>query len=294
MREKSDLERAIGASPPALQFSHPKFLVARWERNFGREAALELCRWNNLPAEIFLRTNTLKVTSGELERAAPDATRVESHPLLFRAGQVPFLWLAQGLAYVQDPSTLIAPELLDPQPGERVLDACAAPGGKTSYLAQLMGNEGEIVACDVSKKRLTKMEENLGRLGVANVQSRQHDWLAGSMPDQLESFDRILVDAPCSNTGVIRRRVDVRWRLSAEDFTGMPRKQWHILKSVVPLLKKGGTLVYSTCSLEPEENEQLLARISAELPELEFVESRQSLPFRDGMDGAFAAKFVRR
>jgi len=197
----------------------------------------------------------------------------------------------RGLCYVQDPSTLLACDLLAPQPGEQVLDACAAPGGKTTYLAQLMSNEGRIAACDTSSHRLKRLEENLERLGATCVEVVKCNWLEPDPPFEPGSFDRILLDAPCSNTGVIRRRVDVRWRLAADDFPRMQEKQFTILRNLVPLLKKGGTIVYSTCSLEPEENEKLTARVTAEIPELRFVESRQTLPYRDEIDGAFAAKF---
>src|SRR5690606_29417545 len=120
------------------------------------------------------------------------------------------------------------------------------------------------------------------------------DWLAQAGPFAAESFDRILVDAPCSNTGVIRRRVDVRWRLTSHDFEAMPRKQREMLERVIPLLKVGGTLVYSTCSLEPEENGLLAEALAREVPGLELVETRQKAPQQDGMDGAFAARFIKR
>jgi 16S rRNA (cytosine967-C5)-methyltransferase len=178
--------------------------------------------------------------------------------------------------------------------GERILDACAAPGGKTSYLAQVMKNEGTIVACDVSPERLARMRENLERLAVSNVEMTRADWLnAPPQPKEMEKFDRILLDAPCSNSGVIRRRVDVRWRLRPEDFTRMPGVQLALIKNVAPLLKPGGTLVYSTCSIEPEENDEVVRRAAREIPGLKFQTANRTLPFRDKVDGAFAAVFTR-
>ena len=206
---------------------------------------------------------------------------------------LPPSWIALGLCYVQDPSTLLACDLLAPEPGETVLDACAAPGGKTTYLAQLMRDQGRIMACDLYESRVTRLRENLHRLGVTIARAIQHDCMQAGGPLEADSFDRILVDAPCSNTGVLRRRVDVRWRLTEEDFLRMPAQQFALLRRTASFLKPGGTLVYSTCSLEPEENDQLVDRISAEIPVLRFVESRRTLPFVDGVDGAFAAKFVR-
>ena len=293
IRENDELRRRISQASPGVRLSHPGHLIRRWQENFGAEAVERLCEWNNTPAEIFVRANGLKVTPGELLRSAPGAEPHPAHPLAIKVKYIPLRWIMAGLCYVQDPSTLIACELLDPKPGERVLDACAAPGGKTSYLAQRMEDRGEIVACDASRKRLERLDENLHRLGVTNTRMLAIDWTRDSVPYPPGSFDRILVDTPCSNTGVIRRRIDVRWRLAPEEFLAMQDKQIAILKKIAPLLKKGGTLVYSTCSMEPEENTEIIRRAGVEIPELQFIESRQSLPFRDSMDGAFAAKFGR-
>lgn len=293
IREHEDLSRRLDNQPIATRFSHPQELVRRWENAFGQDRARELCQWNNTPAEIFIRANGLKVTRGELLRSDPDAVPVENQRGMLKTKRIPMSWIVNGLGYVQDPSTLIACELLDAKPGEAILDACAAPGGKTSYIAQQLGGSGSITACDVSQPRLTRLEHNLQRLGVTNTKTFRQDWLAGGSEFAAETFDRVLLDAPCSNTGVIRRRIDVRWRVGKNDFEQMPRKQFAILEALVPLVKKGGAIVYSTCSLEPEENEILVRRVSDEISSLRFVESRQSLPFRDKIDGAFAAKFVR-
>lgn len=292
IREQETLLRRIEQSSQAVQFSHPEFLIERWQRQFGPNEAHQLCKWNNSPAEVYVRANGLKVTTGELLRTVSDASVSPAHPLAIKVKQIPYPWIIHGLCYIQDPSTLLACDLLDPKPGEHVLDACAAPGGKTSYLAQLMSNEGFIAACDSSPHRLRRMQENLIRLGVTCAKVFLVNWLGEPAPFEPQSFDRILLDAPCSNTGVIRRRIDVRWRLAREDFHRMHERQIAIFKALVPLLKKGGVLVYSTCSLEPEENEKLVERARSEIPVLNFIESRQTLPFRDHIDGAFAAKFV--
>ncbi|HEY3897271.1 MAG TPA: 16S rRNA (cytosine(967)-C(5))-methyltransferase RsmB [Chthoniobacter sp.] len=293
LREKEALERALAGAGQAVSTSHPDFLIARWEQVFGAEATRALCTWNNEPAEVHVRANGLRVTVGELLRSVPEAQPSAAHPLAIKVENLPISWIAHGLCYVQDPSTLLACDLLDPKPGETVLDACAAPGGKTSYLAQLMHDEGRIMACDLYESRVIRLRENLTRLGVTIARAIQHDCMQSADPLAESSFDRILVDAPCSNTGVIRRRVDVRWRLTEEDFIRMPAQQFALLRRTATLLKPGGTLVYSTCSLEPEENEKIVERVSAEIPTLRFVESRRTLPFVDGIDGAFAARFVR-
>ncbi|HSI10463.1 MAG TPA: 16S rRNA (cytosine(967)-C(5))-methyltransferase RsmB [Chthoniobacter sp.] len=293
LREKDALESALAAASPAVRTSHPDFLIERWESEFGQEATRVLCEWNNEPADVHVRANGLRVTVGELLRSYAGARPSPVHPLAIKVEHIPPSWIALGLCYVQDPSTLVACDLLAPQPGETVLDACAAPGGKTTYLAQLMQNEGSIIACDLYDSRVARLRENLKRLGVTIARAIRHDCMQAGAPLQEGSFDRILVDAPCSNTGVIRRRVDVRWRLTEEDFLRMPAQQFALLRRTATLLKPGGTLVYSTCSLEPEENDRLVERVSAEVPSLRFIESRRSLPFVDRIDGAFAAKFVR-
>jgi 16S rRNA (cytosine967-C5)-methyltransferase len=292
LREEKELLQCLEEAPVGVRLSHPDVLVTRWTRHFGEGDATRLCEWNNDPADILVRVNELKVSAGELMKAG-GGEPVEIHPLMLKMEKLPIPWIVSGLCYVQDPSTLMACEMLAPRPGERVLDACAAPGGKTSYLAQLMKNEGLIVACDVSQDRLARMRENLERLSVSNVEVRRADWLhAPPEPKEIGKFDRILLDAPCSNTGVIRRRVDVRWRLRGEDFERMPEVQIGLIKNLARLLKPGGTLVYSTCSMEPEENDEVARRATQEAPELRFAKARRTLPFRDKVDGAFAALFM--
>jgi 16S rRNA (cytosine967-C5)-methyltransferase len=293
LREQEALAAALDAAPISVRTSHPEFLVERWRTHFGDAAVDQLCAWDNEPAEVYVRANGLKVTVGELQRGTPGTEPCPAHHLMLKVRALPFSWIAHGLCYVQDPSTLLACDLLAPQPGERVLDACAAPGGKTSYLAQLMHNEGRIVACDLYESRVARLRENLHRLGVRNAQILVHDCMQEGKPLEPASFDRILVDAPCSNTGVLRRRVDVRWRLTEEDFIRMPAQQLALVRRAASLLRPGGTLVYSTCSLEPEENDQLVEKALAAVPGLRFIESRRTLPFVDAVDGAFAAKFTR-
>ena len=204
---------------------------------------------------------------------------------------LPFDWIDRGIAYVQDPATMLAPKLLDPKPGQRVLDACAAPGGKSALLAELMNNEGELIATDRSEKRCETLRENLQRLGVTIADVASANW--GSDSPELEPFDAILLDVPCSNTGVLRRRVDVRWRLY-EGFTDhLCKQQLAILESCAPLLKPGGNLVYSTCSIEPEENSDLVAGFLAAHPEYKLDSSAEALPHRDSTDGAYAARITR-
>jgi 16S rRNA (cytosine967-C5)-methyltransferase len=296
-REKVELEKALQQQPLPVRESHPDFLVERWSTQFGAEAAERLCHLNNTPSHNFLRINTLRQSLDALRDLQPDAEVFDATRGVLRLKRIPTEWLRDGWGYVQDPSTLLAPDLLDPQPAERILDACAAPGGKTTYIAQKMRGTGEIFACDLYESRVSRLQENVKRLGAENVRVHQLDFLLppeAESPLTTASFDRILLDVPCSNTGVIRRRVDVRWRLTEEDFIRMPVQQLALIRRAVPLLKRGGILVYSTCSLEPEENTQVVEEALREFPELELDRTVRALPHEDGIDGAFAARFFKR
>jgi len=303
VRKKEALRELAKTQPLGVRTSHPEFLLERWTRNFGTEQTAVLCEWNNRPAPIYARINRLKISDAEFPVLVGSARCADRTPQrgvptkenFVSLNGVPHAALAQGHCYIQDPSTAAACELLAPEPGQQVLDACAAPGGKTGYLAEMMENRGGIVACDRDPQRLRVLNENLERLGVTIARGLEHDWTSGETPAGpalTATFDRILVDAPCSNTGVMRRRVDVRWRLHPEDFSTMPGEQLAIFAAVLPLLKKGGTIVYSTCSMEPEENEGVVRSILKEYPDLRLRAQKSLLPFRDHVDGAFAAKFV--
>jgi 16S rRNA (cytosine967-C5)-methyltransferase len=296
-RRESELLARADAEPLFVRTSHPQFLVERWQRYFGAQHAEELCKWNNLPAPIYARINQLKIDREEFLRLYPHSRPLTPNSGFFEFDVFPADAVRQGHCYIQDPSTAIACQILNPRAGEKVLDACAAPGGKTGYIAQLMENRGTIVACDRDPERLQILKENTSRLGVEAVRIFAHNWTRGHVPAEIASiapFDRILLDAPCSNTGVMRRRVDVRWRLQPADFARMQRLQLDILRALIPLLAPKGALVYSTCSLEPEENKQVVQQALTSASLLRSAEEKSSRPFRDGFDGAFAAKFVRR
>ena len=280
---------------PHLGYSHPQWLVARWQERWGAEAAAQLMTWNNTPPKTFARVNLLKVEPGKLleqwraEGVEYDFVRhdwleenlvfeLKAHPSLSRLPS-----FQQGLFYVQDPGTLLAVTELAPRPGERVLDFCAAPGGKLGYIAQLMRNEGRLLAHDIAPERLKLVQENCTRLGITCAENCLS--IASA-----EHFDRVLLDAPCSNSGVMRRRVDLRWRITAEEIQRLRLVQLELLRRAAPFLRRGGTLVYSTCSLEPEENEEPVKQFLIEHPQFNLERTRELLPFRDEVDGAFVAR----
>ena len=296
VRQLIELETKANEESLEVRTSHPRFLIERWTANFGVENTIALCQWNNRPPPTFARINHLKISDQDFLSKYPEAERLRERPNFVRPTILPSDALEAGDCYIQDPSTALASLLLAPQAGDSVLDACAAPGGKTGYLAELMENRGRILACDRDANRLRTTEENLGRLGVSIAQFFQHDWRNETQLlefSALVPFDKILVDAPCSNTGVMRRRVDIRWRLTPKDFARMHEKQLHILRATIPFLKPGGILVYSTCSIEPEENEEVVRAVLQKHPFLKLADQLTSLPFSDGFDGAFAAKLIR-
>jgi 16S rRNA (cytosine967-C5)-methyltransferase len=296
LRERDELETNAKGQPFAVRLSHPEFLVERWMEKFGQRPAIKLCEWNNQPPRTFARINRLKIDPDAFFRSFSEFTPLPGVPDFFEIKRMPDESIDQGFLYIQDLSTMTACQLLDPQAGETVLDACAAPGGKTAVLAQQMQNRGTLVACDRDPARLQRLSENLQRLGVSIAHPLQHNWTDANPVATLTEFglfDRILLDAPCSNTGVMRRRVDVRWRLTPADFSHMQKQQIAIATAVVPLLKAGGSLVYSTCSLESEENEEIVGCLQKNFPDLELLEQKFVLPFRDHFDGAFAAKLLK-
>jgi 16S rRNA (cytosine967-C5)-methyltransferase len=292
-RQRGDLSARADAQLLSVRTSHPQFLVERWRQHLGADQAEELCKWNNAPARVYGRINRLRIDPGTFLQSYPDSRPLPGNPDFVELNTLPTAALESGHCYIQDPSTVFACELLEPQSGEKILDACGAPGGKANYLAQLMQNRGTVMACDRDPQRLEILKDNILRLGTTIVRAIRHDWTRDDVPREIAAiapFDRVLVDAPCTNTGVIRRRIDVKWRLRPADFSRMANEQFIITRAALQFLKPGGVLVYSTCSLEPEENEQVVRRLLSESRSLRLGAEKASLPFRDGFDGAFAAK----
>ncbi|HWX20930.1 MAG TPA: 16S rRNA (cytosine(967)-C(5))-methyltransferase RsmB [Candidatus Binatia bacterium] len=309
-RELAELK----AGQPSLGYSHPEWLVNRWQERFGPEATARLMAWNNTPPKSFARVNSLKTEAGKLltqwreEEVEYDFVRhdwleenlvfeLKSHPPLARLPS-----FQQGLFYIQDPSTLLAARQLGPQAGETVLDLCAAPGGKLTFMAQLMRNEGRLVAQD-TPDRLNLVKENCARLGAACVETwsqrpESKSQTPNSKVQTSESpstrFDRILLDAPCSNTGVMRRRVDLRWRIRPEEIERLRATQLALLRQAAGLLKPGGVLVYSTCSLEPEENREVIDEFLSSHSDFQLEKQCELRPFEEGVDGAYVARLGRK
>ena len=270
IRRREEFERMIAAAPLEERESFPTELVRRWTARFGAESAAKLCAWHNEPAETFLARRDGSFVA--LERGK-------------KVADVP--GYAEGEFIVQDPGTALAVELVDAKPGEAILDACAAPGGKA---IQLAWRGAKVTACEVNPKRRRKLEENLKRVGLAVEVADALD----SSRLQPKAFGKVLVDAPCSNTGVLRRRPDARWSWSVEKLESLVKLQAEILDQVAPLVASGGALVYSTCSNEPEENLDQVNAFLARHPDFTLDTTRESVPFESGHDGAFAARLIRK
>ncbi len=281
--------------------SHPKWLVQRWVERLGEDAAESVCIANNAPPPTTARVNALKVTREQvIERLA--AGGVEATPrdqedmveIIRCPGRITSLAsFREGWFYLQDSSGIISTKMLAPSGGDKVLDVCSAPGGKATHIAELMQNRGLIIACDIEARKMPALRENIDRLGTSIVHPLVAD---GTKIDGIlrPDFDRVLIDAPCSNTGVLRRRVEARWRLGERDLQILPGTQLDLLKSAAKTLKNRGMLVYSTCSIEREENQYVVATFLGEETAFELVEERAFLPTIGRDDGGYAAKLLRK
>lgn len=308
--EKGAFPTGAGSATTALALAtqHPEWLVRRWIKEFGYDEAKKLCEFNNAPAPLSIRTNTLKTSPSELNLDLISAG-VELHRsvytdegfILDSHGALDNLTaLREGRCQVQDESSMLVAHVVDPQPEDVVLDVCSAPGGKTTHMAAIMGNRGRIIACDVYQHKLDLVQENANRLGVHIIETRLLDGRESGKAYAGQA-DRVLVDAPCSGLGVLRRKPDSRWRKTPQLLKELPQLQLAILESAAQAVKKGGILVYSTCTIVHEENQDVVNAFLAKNKEftLENVGSRlpvpreedmlQLYPQRDGTDGFFIA-----
>jgi 16S rRNA (cytosine967-C5)-methyltransferase len=317
LRNKDSVTYPDPATAPAASIaarhSHPAWLVKLWFSQIGEAETELLAEASSLQPPLTLRANTLTTTRSDLlEKFASNG--ITAGPCRFSPvgvqiegrHHIPGLpGFREGLFVVQDEASQLAGILLGPQPGERVLDTCAAPGGKATHLAQLMGNQGELLAMDVSGSKLPLIQEAAQRLGITNMRTRMADLLqSGALP--ADAFDRVLLDAPCSGLGVIRRNPEAKWRLTPEDVTRLATTQKVMLKNAIRMLKPGGVLLYSTCSTTLEENEDVvrdflsrhphcvLENLNEIFPDYRELFTEEGMfrawPHRYGMDGFFAAR----
>lgn len=296
----------------ATTFSHPEWMVARWRKRFGEREAFQLMQANNSRPHYYVRVNTLrtKPKNFELRMDKMDVVYEPSDwlPYYYRVESVqPFIekgLLSKGICLVQDIAAGFAPTILDPQPGEKVFDLCAAPGTKSILMADLMQAEGEITSVDISSDRLQKLAESALNYGAENIKIRGGDVREVS----LGLADAVLLDAPCTGTGVLSKRADLRWRRDQEGLDNAVALQEELLEEAANMVKRGGRLVYSTCSLEPEENMEQITKfldkydnfelepLDEYLPEEVLAEdhlSYQTYPHKHGCDGHFGVLLKR-
>jgi len=280
----------------ALKHSHPEWVARLWWRTLGPDQALALMAADNEPGELALRANTLVSEPGELVARLPVA--VHGDPELPEAlvAEEPFdlhgspLW-AQGALIAQSRAAMLVSRTLAPEPGERVLDLCAAPGGKTTHLAALMQGDGEVVAVERDRRRAGVLARTAERMRAGNVRVEVAD---AALPREETAFDRVLVDPPCSGLGTLQARPDLRWRMQEDSIGELAAGQRKILEAGADVLRPGGVLVYSTCTISPDENERVIAAFLESRPEFApDGEARQTLPHRDGTAGFYIARLRR-
>jgi 16S rRNA (cytosine967-C5)-methyltransferase len=317
-RERASLP--LPMDPPlehlSITLSHPRWLAARWLKRYGIDRATAWATFDNSPAPLTLRTNTLKITRDGLGRALRDAgvetelTRVATQGLVVTKGNPLLTPLAQtGVFVVQDEASQLVGEYVGAASGEKILDACASPGGKTTQMAAAMDDHGTIVAADVRGRRLELLVRTVAASGARRIRVVQAN--ARGVPPFADAFDAVLVDAPCSGLGTIRRDPDVRWRRSEMELTSFAEAQREMLDQLATVVRLGGRLIYSTCSSEPEENEQIVEAFVAQHPEFRLATpsafsgdprllpllddsgALRTLPFRDSLEAFYAAMLTR-
>ncbi len=293
----------------AISYSHPLWLIQRWIEQWGIDETIELCNVNNQRPNISVRINHLMADTNALYRSLDENNiSYEQHP------DFPdFIWihdfselrkldlLKKGWLSVQDISTAIPVQMLNPQPGEAVLDMCAAPGGKAGYIGEKMKNQGRLLAFEKHFNRSGLLRENLQRLGVQNAEIVNTDAL--QMPTN-HKFDRVLLDAPCTGLGVLSKRVDLKWKRTMKDIENMKRLQLQLLEAAAPVVRTNGILVYSTCTIEVEENEKIIESFLEKHTEFQLDEIKdmfpepfiwdkgciRTFPHRHKMDGSYAVR----
>lgn len=296
----------------ATTFSHPEWLVKRWTKRFGEREAFQLMQANNKRPVYYVRANNLrtKTENFKLRMTKHDIEFTESDwlPGYFQVETVaPFItkgWLDKGFCQIQDIAAGFAPYLLDPQPGETIYDLCAAPGTKSILMSDLMNGEGEILAVDISSERLDKLAESALSYHAENIRVRRAD----VTELELKEADGVLLDAPCTGTGVLSKRADLRWRRDEESLKKAVELQKKLLDSAARMVEKDGRLVYSTCSLEEEENmEQVmnfldrhenfeLETVEGHVPDEVMVDGKfgyQTFPHKHQCDGHFGVRLKR-
>ena len=307
------LERKGAVPYIALVTSHPSWLIKRWVKRFGEKEARELAEANNRIPPLTLRANTLRSTreqllerlsamgiTGEPTPCSPEGIRLTGFPVIKELSSL------RDSFIVQDEAAQLITYLLEPRPGERILDACASPGGKTTHIAQMMEDRGEILALEIDEARMPQLKENVSNLNMNSITLLHRDFRELNKGREY-SFDKIMLDAPCSALGVIRRNPDIKYRRTPEDLKEFMKKQLTMLRAAAKMVKPGGSIVYSVCSTEPEEGEEVVKEFLKDSDDFYIIDT--TLPFlkrfmKEGlfrtyphihdMDGFFGVKLCKK
>ncbi len=275
----------------SIKYSHPKWMIKRWILEYGEEFTEKLCKANNERPHLNIRVNTLRISRDEL------VARLEKQGIKTRQGlyandclvvdQANSITNLQefkdGLFTIQDESSMLVSQIMDPGEGTYVLDVCSAPGGKSTHMAQIMGNKGMIISRDIFDHKLELIKENYERLGIDIIQVENHDALKRD-DSLIGKMDYLLLDAPCSGLGLIRRKPEIKWNRLEEDIYALSNLQYDIIVNIKDYLKIGGILVYSTCTIEKEENIELIKRFLKENKEFKLVSIEDKLNNMDNID----------
>ncbi len=273
-----------GLEQEAIRTSHPLFLLKLWSAQYGEATAFRIAEHDQKPSRVYARINTLKAERSEFE--IDGVTFYEKDCFCYDGDLVHSSWLQEGKALIQDRASQKVAPLLDAQPGMRVLDVCASPGTKTQQIACAMRNEGWIDAHDLYAERVKLIDALMDRTGVSIVHASVHD---GTVPLSEESYDRILIDAPCSGLGDLSHKPEIRFHVTPESLDELTALQGKILEANAGALKPGGKLVYSTCTLNRKENEGQIRRFLKAHPEYQLLEEHTVFPFEEDTDGFYMA-----
>jgi 16S rRNA (cytosine967-C5)-methyltransferase len=312
-RPSDPANRTAALAYLGITFSHPEWLVARWLDRFSFEEVETWVRFNNDAAPLTVRANTLRLTREQLQDllsrhdVETTATRLAPDGLIVTSGN-PLRTEEHDSFFVQDEASQLVPLVMDAHPGERILDLCASPGGKTVAMAAAMRDSGTLIASDVRPGRITLLSDTIRRSGARHAHV-VHVPAKGPLPFS-EMFDRVLVDAPCSGLGTIRRDPDIKWRRAERDLPRLADQQMDLLMRAAEVVRPGGRLVYATCSSEPEENDDVVTAFLERAP-FDRVDLRhqspaplapllddqgvlRTLPFTHGLEAFFGTALVRR
>jgi 16S rRNA (cytosine967-C5)-methyltransferase len=301
----------------SIKYSHPEWMVKRWIGEFGLDFTESLCKANNERPLLNIRVNSLKISRQDLK------ARLEEKGMTLKEGQYARDCLIiqeaqnitglqefkEGLFTIQDESSMLVGQIMDPREGSTLLDVCSAPGGKATHMAQIMGNKGLVISRDIYQHKLSLIRENSKRLGIDILKVENHDALERD-EELVGKVDYLLIDAPCSGLGLIRRKPEIKWQRREEDIAALSRLQYDIISNVKDYIRLGGNLVYSTCTIEKDENINLIKRFLEENPNFKLVSLENSLDHKDklanlkdgylelyphihGTDGFFIAKMIK-